>query len=81
MRTWGELFPDGRDIFYEGNDPEGFVRQIKAEFGFDPSEDPRWGLEHYEDGEPVHRVNMYQFRCPGEHMDAIYGSDRWITGS
>jgi hypothetical protein len=36
--TWKELFPDGRFIFYEGDDPDAFAKEIKARFGFDPSE-------------------------------------------
>jgi hypothetical protein len=35
--SWKRLFPEGRTIFYEGDDPEGFRQQIKAEFGFDPA--------------------------------------------
>lgn len=41
--TWRELFPEGRVIFYEGDDPAAFTAAIKAEFGFDPAADPRWG--------------------------------------
>jgi len=66
--TWRELCPEGRDIFYEGDDPAGFAQQIKAEFGFDPAGDPMWGVQ-------------YQFHCPAEHLDAIYGSARFPMGS
>ena len=41
--TWSELFPEGRDIYYEGVNPQQFVREIAAEFRFDPSADPNWG--------------------------------------
>jgi hypothetical protein len=34
--TWKELFPDGRFIYYECDDPEGFIKEIKKKFGFDP---------------------------------------------
>jgi hypothetical protein len=81
-----KLFPEGRDLYYEGDDPDGFARQIKAEFGFDPSADPHWGGApvmvgpHGEDLEdPFGRV--YLFRCPPEHLDAIYRSDRFPLGS
>lgn len=37
MKMWKDLFPDGRTIFYEGDDPTGFVRTVRSEFGFDPS--------------------------------------------
>lgn len=40
---WAKLFTNGRTIYYEGDDPEGFRAQIKAEFGFDPGDDPKWG--------------------------------------
>jgi hypothetical protein len=36
--------PDGRFIFYEGDDSRGFRRQIKAEFGFDPGPQPEDGF-------------------------------------
>ena len=90
-KTWAELFPNGRGICYEGDDPEGFIAEIKAEFGFDPSADPAWrsnllngtyglgdlGDELYED--PFGR--SYWFLCPAEHLDEIYGSARWPMGS
>ena len=76
--TWSDLFPAGRRIFYEGNDPAGFARQVLAEFGFSPDGDPRWG-------EPYDYVHFgytsYSFHCPPEHLDAIYGSDRFPMGS
>ncbi len=103
MASWSDLFPDGRDIFYEGDDPVGFVNTIKAEFGFDPSADPNWGVSFpAEDGydpdappwvpetgrtysrdeiPPHGEFTSYQFRCPAEHLDAIYGSDRFPMGS
>jgi hypothetical protein len=64
---WREIFPEGRTIFYEGDEPEKFAQEILAEFGFDPSADDRWA--------------PHQFHCPPEHLDAIYGSDRWPMGS
>ena len=81
-----DLWPEGRDIYYEGADPVGFAATIKAEFGFDPSDDPHWGGaptmvgpfgEDLED--PFGRV--YRFHCPPEHLDAIHGSDRFPLGS
>lgn len=68
-KPWKQLFPDGRYIFYEGDDPERFVEQIRNEFGFDPSADPDWNNPDY------------QFLCPAEHLDAIYGNDRFPMGS
>jgi len=31
-----ELFPEGRTLYYEGDDPTAFVAEMKAKFGFDP---------------------------------------------
>ena len=67
-KSWAEMFPNGRHIFYEGDDAEGFARQIKTEFGFDPSQDPKWSDGH-------------GFDCPPEHLDAIYGARRFPLGS
>jgi hypothetical protein len=106
MMTWRELFPTGRGLFYEGDDPDGFAATIKAEFGFDPSTDPRWGA-HYDaqpgdpakidelrdwfdsdqsvpfnlENMPVREHTDYQFHCPAEFLDAIYGNNRFPLGS
>jgi hypothetical protein len=69
--TWRELFPEGRTIFYEGDDPETFAQEILAEFGFNPVADPLW----------LTNAVCPAFRCPPEHLDAIYGSNRWELGS
>jgi hypothetical protein len=73
--TWRELFPEGRDLFYDGDDPDGFAAEIKARFGFDPSKSPTggrllWGVPvTLADGE---LFTAYPFACPPEHLDAIY---------
>jgi hypothetical protein len=94
QRTWAGLFPKGRTVFYEGDDPEGFRQQILAEFGFDPAKCPgvyannsNW--DYKELGEmPVGQKTPtwdedhgWQFHCPAEHLDAIYGNDRFPMGS
>lgn len=62
---WSELFPTGRQIFYEGNKPKAFAKEIKQRFGFDPSEDnPSWN-----------RKCGYSFACPAEFLDEIYGGE------
>jgi hypothetical protein len=66
--TWSELFPNGRHIFYEGDEPLQFAREILAEFGSAPNADERWAYG-------------YGFHCPPQHLDAIYGSFRWALGS
>mgnify|MGYP001617856475 CR=1 FL=1 len=70
LRKWSELYPNGRYIYYEGDDPQGFIEEMKAKFGFDPSKDnPDWGEEYNEDGE---QWKSYGFFCPVEHLDEIY---------
>lgn len=80
LKPWSELFPVGRHVLYEGEDPEGFRQEIRAEFGFDPGADSSdWGfLLGTSEGE---EIRSYGFHCPAEHLDAIYGSDRFLLGS
>ena len=78
--TWRKLCPEGRDIFYEGNEPEKFAAEMLAEFGFDPSDNPGWG-RHFPADETCPAFYSYPFHCPAEHLDAVYGSDRWELGS
>lgn len=79
--TWRELCPEGRTIFYEGDEPEKFVQEIVAEFGFDPSADDLWGIHDAGPGHGAFAFVSYGFHCPPQHLDAIYGSERWATGS
>ncbi len=76
--TWSRLFPEGRHIYYEGDDPTGFASQIEAEFGFSPALDPHWGEQI--DGDDF-SFTSYSFHCPPEHLDAIYGKGRFPMGS
>lgn len=78
LATWASMYPEGRDIAYEGDDPAEFASQIQAEFGFNPALDSRWGVQL--DGE-ASSYDSYWFYCPPEHLDAIYGSDRFLVGS
>jgi hypothetical protein len=77
--TWAKLFPEGRDLYYDGECPDKFTEVIREEFGFDPSADPLWGKWVEGDhGEPG--FISYGFHCPAEHIDAIYamhGSHRF----
>lgn len=62
LLSWAEMFPEGRFIFYEGDDPVGFRKEIKARFNFDPGLDnQRWN-----------KRCGYYFHCPAKHLDAIY---------
>jgi hypothetical protein len=66
-----ELWPEGRHIFYEGDDPDGFAAEIKKEFGFDPRESNDGWCE----------ARGFEFFCPPEHLDAIDRSGRWLLGT
>lgn len=78
--TWLSLYPEGRHIFYEGDGPAGFARQILAEFGFSVDDNPGWGEQFAEDDDGP-SFTSYSFHCPPEHLDAIYGGDRFPMGS
>ena len=78
--TLKELHPEGRVIFYEEDDPEGFRKEILERFGFDPADstsppdwrgwNPSYTAEH-----------GYSFLCPADHLDSIYGTSRYPMGS
>ncbi|MEU7902189.1 hypothetical protein [Actinoplanes sp. NPDC049118] len=70
---WADLFPDGRQIYYEGDDPDEFRKEIKARFGFDPALDPCWGEEP--------GWGSYSFHCPVGLLDDIYGGPNYPMGS
>ena len=74
--NWAKLFPEGRDLYYEGEQPGQFAEVIREEFGLDPSADPLWGKQI--EGEAGSA--SYGFHCPAEHLDALYamhGSHRF----
>jgi len=78
--AWAEgYWPDGRHIYYEGDEPEAFAATIKDEFGLDLTSDPAWGqvIDDSEGGSFV----SYGFDCPAGLLGDIYYSDRWPTGS
>ncbi len=69
--TWSKLFPEGRDLYYEGKYPDKFAADIRREFGFDPSADPLWGKRvEGHGGKPG--LTSYGFHCPAEAIDAVY---------
>jgi hypothetical protein len=78
--TWAELFPNGRDIFYEGDGPDEFAAEIASKYGFDPRTDRRWwDVIAGDDGaEPL---VSYMFHCPSHLLDAIYGNGAYLLGS
>ncbi len=77
-RSWSELFPTGRTIFYEGDDPEGFALEIKEKFGFDVTSAPPPSAEPYASWtEP----GGWSFHCPAVLLDEIYGTGKYRMGS
>lgn len=78
--AWAEdYWPNGRHIYYEGDEPEVFAATIKDEFGLDVTSDNNWG-QAIEDSEGGSFVS-YGFDCPAKLLGDIYYSDRWPTGS
>ena len=78
--TWSEMMPDGRLVFYEGNDPKGFAAEMKSKFGLDvrAKNQPTNGLW----GKPSFtKKGGYSFHCPGHLMDEIYGNAKYPLGS
>lgn len=71
MKTWREIYPHGRHVFYEGDDPAGFAKEMLEKFGFDPSKDnDHWNEE-----------SGYGFFVPGEHINEVYGVAEYPLGS
>ena len=71
--NWGKLYPEGRDLYYEGEHPDKFAEAIREEFDFDPSADPLWGKRtDGDDGGPG--FTLYGFHCPAHHLDGIYST-------
>lgn len=74
FKVWGyyniEACPTTRpkswtELSYAGDEPHQFAEEIRAEFGFDPSTDPRWGNYDPE------WATSYNFRCPPGIVDAV----------
>jgi hypothetical protein len=78
--TWAELFPGGRDIFYEGDSPDEFAAELLAVHGFDPRTHPGWWEVIPGDGDMEPFVS-YRFCCPPELLDAVYGNSAYPLGS
>ena len=69
--NWAKLFPEGRDLYYEGEHPGEFAEAIREEFGFDPSADPLWGKRTGGDRGRAGSIS-YGFHCPAEKLDGLY---------
>jgi hypothetical protein len=77
-----DLHPDGRNLWYDGDDPDGFVAELKARFGFDPSKSPTggrllWGVPTPPRADDPERewCTAYPFYCPPQHLDAILSDE------
>lgn len=71
--NWGKVYPEGRDLYYEGEHPDDFAMAIRGEFGFDPAADPLWGKRvEGHGGKPG--FTSYGFHCPAEKIDAVYST-------
>ena len=70
LKKWSEWYPEGRTIFYEGDDPDGFATEMAQRFGLQVRDSDGWTEER-----------GYCFHCPVEHLDQIYGSGRYRMGS
>jgi hypothetical protein len=72
--TWDELFPDGRIVFYEGDDPDRFAFEMRLR-GIDVRKPPANLVDR------VHWDEGRSFYIPPGRMEEIYGSGRWSIGS
>lgn len=78
--AWAEdYWPDGRHVYYEGDEPEAFAATVKDEFDLDLTNDHAWG-EVIDEGGGNSFVS-YGFHCPTELLGDIYYSNRWPIGS
>jgi hypothetical protein len=71
--TWGKLYPEGCDLYYEGAHPDKFAKAIGEEFGFDPAADPLWG-KTVEGDDGSSAQTSYGFHCPADKIDAIHAT-------
>jgi hypothetical protein len=83
--SWDELCPNGAIRYYEGDDPDGFAAEVKAEFGLDVTEKgddgyQRWTWDEWLEHEGE-RFQSFSFFIPAGFVEAIYGSQRWPLGS
>lgn len=73
--SWDEMFPEGRVVFYEGDDPENFEQEMKS-IGIDVN----YSLEN-KWMNPCDWREMRSFYIPSGRVEEIYGSNNWTLGS
>jgi len=64
------MFPEGRQVWYEGKRPKAFVAEMKAKYGFDPSTHPGWGKRHR--SKKLGSWTSYPFHLPANVIDEVY---------
>ena len=66
------ILSDGRWVYYEGDDPHHFVREMKTKYGFDPvkNNSRRWNEE-----------SGWCFFLPGNCIDEVYDRSKYPLGS
>ena len=73
-----DIFPQGRVVFYEGDDPEGFAKEMAA-LGIDIEAQPPDDIAAW-----LNRANWKEIRSffiPPGRLEEIYNNDRWLLGS
>lgn len=71
MKTWQEMFPNGRYVYYEGDNPNVFAKEMQEKFGFNPSKNnERWNKE-----------SGYCFHLPGNCINEVYNRTKYPLGS
>lgn len=71
MKPWTDYFPNGRHVFYEGDDPHSFVREMKTKFNFDPSKNNKMWNEEF----------GWCFFLPGHCINEVYDRTKYPLGS
>lgn len=82
LRKWSEMYPSGRWVVYEGDDPAGFRAEMIEKFKFDPAMVPDSRTETGFAGNDLwNEDGSWQFICPGRCMDDVYGGGDYPLGS
>ena len=80
LHKWSEMFPNGRFIYYEGDNPQSFAQEMRTKFGVEVEKGNEHWAVHYDADEYGEESTSYGFFCPVEHLDEIY-SDSYPMGS
>jgi hypothetical protein len=75
------MYPEGRVVYYEGDDPEGFRSEMLDEFGFDAAIPYDCGQVEGIRLRPTNWEGNRNFHIPAGLVRAVYGSERWPLGT